>query len=284
MILVTGAAGKTGLAVIGRLSGSQHRVRALVYKKEYTRAARRAGASEVVIGDLRDRDVVDEALGGVQAVYHIPPNVDRDEFLIGTTLIEAARAQGVGRFVYHSVLHPHVEAMPHHWQKMRVEEFLFTSGLGFTILQPAAYMQNVLGQWDSIESEGIFRMPYPPDTRISLVDLQDVARAAEIVLTRKGHRGAIYELAGTRPLSQFDVAALLSTILGKEIRADTISIKSWEQNAREAGLDAYAVETLIKMFRYYGAYGFEGNPSVLTWLLGRPPTGFEEAIKRELAL
>ncbi|MDF1500601.1 MAG: NmrA family NAD(P)-binding protein [Anaerolineales bacterium] len=284
MILVTGAAGKTGLAVIGRLSGSQHRVRALVYKKEYTRAVRRAGASEVVIGDLRDRDVVDEALGGVQAVYHIPPNVDRDEFPIGAALIEAARAQGVDRFVYHSVLHPHVEAMPHHWQKMRVEEYLFTSGLAFTILQPAAYMQNILGQWDSIESEGIFRMPYPPDTRISLVDLQDVARAAEIVLTRKGHRGAIYELAGTPPLSQFDVAALLSTILGREIRADRISIKSWEQNAREAGLDAYAVETLIKMFRYYRAYGFEGNPSVLMWLLGRPPTGFEEAIKRELAL
>ena len=62
--------------------------------------------------------------------------------------IRAAQSAGVERFVYHSVLHPQVEIMAHHWQKMRVEEQLFESGLSFTILQPAAYMQNVLAGWD----------------------------------------------------------------------------------------------------------------------------------------
>ena len=60
------------------------------------------------------------------------------------TLAEAARRAGIRHLVYHSVLHPQVEAMPHHWQKMRVEEQLFAAGLPYTILQPAAYMQNVL--------------------------------------------------------------------------------------------------------------------------------------------
>jgi NAD(P)H dehydrogenase (quinone) len=284
MILVTGAAGKTGLAALVQLSMQAAPVRALIHMAEYERSVLEAGAQEVITGDLRDKELVRRALEGVEVVYHIPPNVHPDEFEIGQLLIEASKASGVDLFVYHSVLHPHVEDMLHHWQKMRVEELLFKSGIDFTILQPAAYMQNVLGQWNSIETEGFFAMPYPIETKLSLVDLHDVAEAAMVVLTRDGHRGAIYELVGTRPLSQIDLAALLSGLLGREVRADTISLEAWEQNALGAGFESYAVETLVKMFQYYGAYGFEGNPSVLKWLLGRAPTGFEEAVRREMNL
>ncbi len=57
---------------------------------------------------------------------------------------------GVTRFVYHSVLHPQIEAMPHHWQKMRTEEMLFAAGFELTVLQPTAYMQNILGAWRGV--------------------------------------------------------------------------------------------------------------------------------------
>ncbi|MFN8458488.1 MAG: NmrA family NAD(P)-binding protein [Anaerolineae bacterium] len=67
-----------------------------------------------------------------------------DEVAIGRAAIAVAKAAGGPRSVYHSVLHPHTEKMPHHWHKLRVEELLFESGLEWTILQPAAYMQNVL--------------------------------------------------------------------------------------------------------------------------------------------
>ncbi len=66
-----------------------------------------------------------------------------------------------------------------------------------TILQPTAYMQNILAGWRSIVEDGIYRVPYPIDTRISLVDLRDVAEAAARVLTEDGHVGATYELVGT---------------------------------------------------------------------------------------
>ncbi len=71
------------------------------------------------------------------------------------------------RFVYHSVLHPQIEAMPHHWAKMRVEEMLFAAGFDLTILQPTAYMQNILGAWRGIVEDGVFRVPYPVETRLS---------------------------------------------------------------------------------------------------------------------
>ncbi len=126
------------------------------------------------------------------------------------------------RFVYHSVLHPQIEAMPHHWQKMRTEEMLFASGFDLTVLQPTAYMQNILGVWDGIVRDGAFRFPYPAATRLSLVDLDDVAEAAAIVLTQDGHEGATYELVGTAPLSQTEVASSLSAALGRTIRAEEV--------------------------------------------------------------
>ena len=63
------------------------------------------------------------------SVYHVCPNVSPDEIAIGRVSIAAARSAGVEHFVYHSVLHPQTEAMPHHWLKLRVEEALITSGL-----------------------------------------------------------------------------------------------------------------------------------------------------------
>lgn len=70
-----------------------------------------------------------------QGVYHICPNVHPQEVEIGRIAIDAARAAHVERFVFHSVLRPQIEAMPHHWRKLRVEEMLLASGLNFTILR-----------------------------------------------------------------------------------------------------------------------------------------------------
>lgn len=280
MILVTGAAGKTGRAVIRALGARALSVRALVHRPEQAQAIASLGANQVVVGDMRLQAVMDQATSGVRALYHICPNMSPDEIAIGRTVIDAARAAGVEHLVYHSVLHPQTEVMPHHWQKLRVEELLFESGLSCTILQPAAYMQNLLAYWDSIVEQGIYRLPYAVETRLSMVDLEDVAAAAAIVLTEPGHGGATYELAGAEVLSQIEVARLLAQQLGRPVRAQAVSIEEWERGARASGLGDYQVETLIQMFRYYEHHGFWGNPNVLAWLLGRPPTTFAAFVER----
>jgi len=194
--------------------------------------------------------------------------------------MDAARRAGVTHFVYHSVLHPQVEAMPHHWRKMRVEECLFTAGLSYTILQPAAYMQNVLAGWETILRRGVYCIPYSAETRLGMVDLADVAEVAARVLTEAGHEGAIYELAGPDVLTQAEVAACLQQVLGRPVRAETIPRDEWASQARAAGLSAYAIDTLLQMFHYYEQFGFWGNPRVLTCLLERPPTSFEAFARR----
>lgn len=280
MILVTGAAGKTGRAVIQALTARGEAVRALVHRPEQVRSVEELGAHRVVVGDMRVQATMDQAARGVRAVYHICPNVSPGEVAIGQAAITTACSAGAEHFVYHSVLHPQTEAMPHHWQKLRVEEQLFESGLFYTILQPSAYMQNVLAHWDQILEQGVYPVPYAVETRLSMVDLEDVAAAAAVVLTERGHAGATYELVGTEALSQTEVATVLGQQLGRPVRAKVVPLEAWKRRARVSGLGDYQVETLVKMFRYYECYGFWGNPRVLGWLLRRPPTTFAAFVER----
>lgn len=280
MILVTGAAGKTGRAAIHALASRGEAVRALVHRPEQAQSVLDLGATTVTCGDMRLRADLEVAVQGVRAVYHICPNMSPDETAIGQTLIEAARAGGVEYFVYHSVLHPQTEAMPHHWSKLRVEEALFESGLAYAILQPAAYMQNLLAYWEQIVEQGILAVPYAADTRLGMVDLQDVAEAAAIVLTESRHQGATYELAGPDTLTQTETATVLAEQLGRPVQVQVVSLQSWERMARASGLGAYQVGTLVRMFQYYENYGFWGNPRVLSWLLGRPPATLAAFVSR----
>jgi uncharacterized protein YbjT (DUF2867 family) len=163
---------------------------------------------------------------------------------------------------------------------LRVEEALFESGLAYTILQPASYMQNVLGGWKAIVESGVYTVPYAVEARMSMVDLEDVAQAAAVVLTEPGHLGATYELAGPEVLTQTQVAETLSKHLKRPVRAEQITIEAWTRQAQASGMGEYQIETLIRMFQYYDRNGFWGNPHTLTSLLGRTPTKFEAFIKR----
>ena len=277
MIVVTGASGKTGHAVVRALAARGAAVRAFVRRPEDAPLLAARGAQSIVSGDLRHPADLARAFAGVEAVYHICPNVHPDEFAIGQGVIAAARAAGVDRLIYHSVLHPQTEAMPHHWQKLRVEAALFESGLDYAILQPAPYMENTL---PAAVRDGVFTAPYPLETRLSLVALSDVAEAAARFLIEPGHSHATYELAGTQPLSLVDVAIQVSTALGHGVRAVEVPISAWEARALAAGLGEYQRSTLKAMFAYYAAYGLAGNPNVLTWLLGRPPTSIVDFVRR----
>jgi NAD(P)H dehydrogenase (quinone) len=281
MILVTGAAGKTGLAVIKALAGKKVPVRALVHKETQRDDVMRAGASETVLGNLAFVDDLLEAMHGVSALYHIPPNVHPQEWEMGKLLIDAARGAGIGHFVCHSVLHPQLEAMPHHWRKLRVEEYLIESGVPFTILQPAVYMQNIVPALPEIKRTGAYLTPYPVKTILSLVDLEDLAEVAALVVGNPEHQGAIYELVGTGGMSQRDIAGILSEILFKPIQAQQISIAYWENQVKRSGLSTDRIDTLVKMFRHYEQFGFTGNPGILGWLLGREPTSLKSCLERE---
>jgi len=275
LILVTGASGKTGRTITKTLSQQGLEVRAVVRHQKQVDGLKEIGAKEVVIADLLDQDAMDKAFFGTTAIYHICPNMHPQEEEIGQIMIQGAQKMHLKHFVYHSVLHPQVEAMPHHWKKMRVEDQLFRMKIPFTILQPAAYMQNVLGYLDKMLKLGEYRIPYSTSSRSSMIDLNDLAEIVLKIFTEPGHEYAIYELASHEKLSALDIATVVATITGKIILAGIIDRAAWEKDVRKTGLSDYAVETLLKMFHYYEENDFIGNSNQLTWLLGREPNSFE---------
>jgi uncharacterized protein YbjT (DUF2867 family) len=278
MILVTGAGGKTGRTLIKTLSKLES-ICALVHRADQIPVAKSLGAQKIVVGDMRDGAVIRSAMEGVRAIYHICPNMSPEETVIGKLIIEEVRNAGVEHFVYHSVLHPQTEKMNHHWQKLHVEEMIFESGLPFTILQPAPYMQNLLAGWKRIVEDRILRVPYSVDSKFSFVDLEDIGEAAKIVLTEHNHMNAIYELAGTPPMPHREVAEIFGRMLKCQVRAEKEEIENWR--LRVKGMSAYAMENLVKMFAYYDQWGLAGNPNVLRWLLKREPTPWEDFLQRK---
>lgn len=273
MILVTGAGGKTGKAIIKSLSNNQEDIYAFVHRQDQVAEIKLSGGEKIIVGDLRDESAIRSAMGGVRAVYHICPNMSPEEDVIGRLVVGEAKKAGVEHFVYHSVLHPQIEVMNHHWQKMRVEEMLFESGIPFTVLQPAPYMQNLLAGWKNIVEEGVLRIPYSVEAKFSFLDLEDLAEVAKITLTEPGHINAIYELAGTSPTSHAEVAEIFSRVLNRPVRAEKEEIQDWRLRAK--GLNEYARENLVRMFEYYDQWGLAGNPNVLKWILKREPTSLE---------
>ncbi|MFG1920624.1 SDR family oxidoreductase [Cryptosporangium sp. NPDC048952] len=254
VIAVTGAAGKTGRAVLAALAARGVETRALV------RPGQVVEATETVHVDLADASQVATALDGVSAVYVIAPNVHPSE----PSLVANVLAADVPRVVYHSVLHPAIEAMPHHWAKARSEELLLASSADWTILQPCAYAQN-------LQPAPVLQVPYSVDARFAFVDLLDVAFVAARVLTESGHSYATYQLAGPELLSVSDVAALLGA------RAERVDPNDWYL---DTPLRGYARDALGAMFLYYDAHGLPGNASTLATLLAREPTRMSEVLAR----
>jgi len=72
----------------------------------------------------------------------------------------------------------------------------------------------------------------------------------------------------------------LSRQLGHRVQAQAIPLDEWERKARASGMNDYAVETLLRMFRYYDGFGLCGNPNSLNWLLRRPATTFATFVAR----
>lgn len=202
----------------------------------------------------------------MDAVFHVNPAFAEGEAEMGVAIVDAAKAAGVRKFVFSSVYHPSISSMINHAAKQPVEEALYESGLDFTILQPAMFMQNLAGAWDSIVARGEFSMPFSKRARVSYVDYRDVAEAAALALTGDTLSYGTFELAAPDMVDRIEIAALMSAALGRTIRAG-------ESAPRPAGAGADATQRgLARMFAHYDDHGFPGgNGLVLRAILGREP-------------
>ncbi|WP_433040863.1 SDR family oxidoreductase [Dactylosporangium sp. CS-033363] len=283
MILVTAANGNQGRLLVPKLLAGGASVRACVRSEASAARLRALGVTEVLVGDLSEPAFVAAAVQGVDKVYHVGPTLHPHERAMGLNLVDAAAAAGVRHFVFSSVLHAVTTALVQHELKRDVEEHLLSSGLEFTILQPANYMLPL--KLRPAFERGVFELSWSLERRQSMVDLDDLTDVARLVLTGgASHHAATYELVGPGRFTAHELGAVIAQVVGRpievrEIDADTY-LRSWVGDANPADV-AHELRVLRSITARYSSHDFVGNPNTLTWLLGRPPTTFEQYVRRQ---
>jgi uncharacterized protein YbjT (DUF2867 family) len=286
MILVTAANGNQGKLLIPKLLAAGQSVRACVRSETSAKILRALGVQEVVVGDISESATMARAVRGVDKVYHVGPTIHPREREMGFAVVDAARTEGVQHFVFSSVLHAITTDLVQHEIKRDIEEHLLSSGLEFTILQPSNYMLPL--KLRPAFAKGVFELSWSLDRRQSMVDLGDVTDVAALVLTdSQRHTGATYELVGPGRYTAHELGAIIAGVLGhsievRQIDADTY-LKAWVGDGDPAQF-THQVTVLRAISTRYSSHDFIGNPNVLTWLLQRPPTTFEEYVRRQYTL
>ncbi|MFP4636184.1 MAG: SDR family oxidoreductase [Nitriliruptoraceae bacterium] len=281
-VLVTTASGNLGAATTAELLALGVTVRA--GDRDPDRAAERHPGAEPVHLDLTEPVTFARALAGVDRVLLVrPPAVAR----VGPTLnrfLDAAVRAGVEHVVFSSVAGAeHNRLVPHH----RVEQHLFATGLGWTVLRPGFFAQNLGSAYrDDLRDADRIHLP-AGDGRVAFVDVRDLGELAADILTEPAaHRAEAYTLTGPEALSFEEVAQLLTVELGRPIRYEPASIPGYLRHLRAQGhsLGRCAVQTLLHAGLRRGDAA-EVDPT-LERLLDHPPRRLRDYVRdhRELWL
>lgn len=281
-VLMIGATGRFAGLVVPELTKRGIWVRALVRSRQAEKFARDRGADETVLGDLEDPRGLISAAVGADGVFYIGPAFHYREASLGVTMVEAARAAGVRKFVYSGVIHPALSRLTNHAAKRPVEEAIYESGMTFTVLQPASFMQNIEQDWDRIIETGVYALPYSPRARVCYVDYRDVAEAAALAFIGDRLDNGTFELCAPGMYSRIQLAGILSEVLGRRIEAGRIDFDAW---ADSVGIpDGARRRGMQRLYADYDLHGFPGgNGLALRTILGRQPRSLWQFF-RELVL
>ncbi len=271
-MLAIGATGQFAGLVVPALVSRGVQVKALVHDPTKQDRVREAGADQAVVGDLRDRVSMRAALDGVDGVFLIVPAFAPDSAALDTGVVAVAQEAGVRRLVFSGVYHPSLSLVNH--ASMRpVEESVYRSDLEFTILQPAMFMQGLLGGWQSAVEHRVFVMPYSKDSAMTFVDYRDVAEAAAIAFSTGDLVNGTFELAAGGMVTRSELAALMSRYAGREVVAQDVDPSVALQGLPDGSLN----DGLRAMFADYTAHGFHGGTSLaLRTILGRTPRSLDD--------
>jgi uncharacterized protein YbjT (DUF2867 family) len=285
-ILVTGSTGRIGSRILNKLQGEVRDLRALTRSPDNAQLP--AGVTPVR-GDLGDVDSFRAALAGVDTVFLLAPNVP-DELTQAMLAMSAAREAGVKGIVYLSVFKSEAYAdVPHFAGKYTVERMIDALQLPATVLRPAYFIQNDLGQKTPLLTLGTYGAPIGAKG-VSMVDVGDIGDAAASELLRR-HRAAAplgretYDLVGPDSLTGTQLAAIWSDALGRPIRYGGDDLVVMEQRLKGMLPGWHAMDLRLMFSRYQtdGAVATATSFARLTTLLGRAPCSYADFAKNAAA-
>ncbi len=285
MILVTGASGLAGSAVIREFARQHSPVRALIRSRAKARALETLPTVELVDGDMLRPETLADALSGVDRVLLISsPDLQMVE--TQSAFIDAARKAGVRHIVKFSGLNASL-ASPFLFNRMHaeIEGYLERSGVTWTHLRPSQFMPEYLREGPTIVADSAFFLPLE-NVKLAPVEVEDIAKAAFALLHNSGHEGKRHEMTGPEALGMTEIAEQISGAIGKTVRYVNISPAERKRALLAAGVPPYIADALDVQAseRRKGATGEAVVHSETHTALGIRPTTFAEFARRNAAV
>src|SRR5882757_6685323 len=284
-ILITGATGATGGQAVNDLVRRNIPVRAFVHKIDERSEKLRAQGVEIAVGDLSDFEAVNEALKGITGAYFVYP-IEVPGILEATAFFaQAALEQGVGAIVNMSQISARRIAKSHaaqnHWI---AERLLDRSGIPVTHLRPTFFAEWLMYMSGSIREKDMFPLPFG-DARYAPIAAEDQGRVIAAILNDPSeHAGKIYPLYGPKELTQYEVADILTQVLGRKITYAALEIKEFMEIWKKTGFSPYNHQHIAAVAQDCRDGLFSGTNDLVEKITGQKPLGMMDYILKNKAL
>jgi uncharacterized protein YbjT (DUF2867 family) len=274
--LITGATGNIGSLVVGRLLDRGVRPRILVRDAEKARS-RYGDRVDTFVGDFSDATTMTAALTGVNA-FLLVSSVD-DLVACDEVAANAAKAVGVKHLVkISSMAVPQKNIGTGVWHAQG-EAAVRGSGVPFTFIRPAGFMENCLWWARSIKSEGVVRSS-AGDGKTPVIHSEDIADIAVKALTQQSYIGESLPVTGPEMLSYPEMLAKISAVIGKTLRYETLSDEEERRQLIARNRPAHMVEALSSVFRATREGRIAGITDTVERVLGRKPHSFDRWLEQ----
>ena len=273
LIIITGATGNIGTELIRLLAERGAEVKAV--SRNPPQAEMRSGVNWIE-ADLADRRALPGVFDGADRLFLLTGNVG-EMVRLQKNAIAAAEEAGVAHVVKVSALgaSDHSKSVIGVWHH-NVERVLSETALGWTILRPHVFMQNLLLQRETIRLEHEVRSP-AGEARIPMIDTRDIAAVAAAILTGSGHEGKRYTLTGREAVSYRDATRILSDALGIPLTYVPESEKTAFSRLHDQGLPPWLIGAQLALAEYQReGGGTDVITDAVAELSGRRPRTFRE--------
>ena len=245
-------------------------------------AKKSAGGSGSVIADFADKASMRKALDGVEVLYlvcsPIPQLVELE-----SKAIDVCAEKGVRYVVLNSALGAGECGKSFPAWHNKVEEKLKGTKLGWAILRPNGFMQNIVTyNAPTIRAQGVFYAAMG-NAKTSVIDVRDIAEvAAKILAAPNEHNGKTYELNGPEAVSNDEVAERISRATGRTVKYVDIPEEAQRKAMLDAGMPEWQVKALLELQEYYRERENAATVTdVLPQLLGHAPRTLDRFSGRE---
>jgi NAD(P)H dehydrogenase (quinone) len=277
-LALTGATGQLGRLAITALKARGHAPVALV--RDPAKAADLG--TEARAFDYKNSATLAPALAGVTTLVLVSSNDFDDRVGQHRNVIAAAKAAGVGRILYTSLLRADTSPMLLAADHKATEEAIRASGLGFTILRNGWYTENHTGSLAGAIAAGAL-IGSAGEGRFSAAARADYAEAIAATAAGQGHEGKTYELAGDTGYSYTDLAAEVSRQTSKVIPYNDLPPATYAGILQSFGLPEGFAHVLADSDVQAGQGALFDDSRTLSRLIGRPTTPMADTVAAALA-